>query len=149
MILIMRGASRGYHKSDSLIMLFLDVPLDERQRKMKRRAFAFLTLYPHPSAVSLDYLVGDIEANTQPRIGFFFGVSDLVEPLKNLALLLFGNPDPKILDAHKGLVLVVRDTYQHRVCLGRVLDRIIQEVNQHLPNAVSIPTHLGPDLPLK
>ncbi len=63
--------------------------------------------------------------------------------------MLFGDPDPKILDAHEGLVLVFRDTYQHRVCLGRILDRIIQEVNQHLPNAVSIPTHLGPDLPLK
>src|SRR5258708_32603609 len=111
--------------------------LDERQRKLERCSFAFLALYPHPSAVSLDYLVGDVEANTQPRIGFFFGVSNLVEPLKNLVLMLFGNPDPKILDAHKGLVLVFRDTYQHRVCLRRLLDRIIQECHHHLPTSIS------------
>src|SRR2546428_10669663 len=72
--------------------------LYERQRKMKRCAFAFLTLHPYLSAVSLDNLTGDVEANAQPRIGFFFGVSDLVEPLKNLVLTLFGNPNPKILD---------------------------------------------------
>src|SRR6266446_2615051 len=70
---------------------------------MKRCAFAFLTLHPYLSAVSLDNLTGDVEANAQPRIGFFFGVSDLVEPLKNLVLTLFGNPNPKILDAHEGL----------------------------------------------
>src|SRR5260370_16590731 len=111
--------------------------LYERQRKLERCPFAFLTLYPHPSAVSLDYLVGDVEANTQPRIGFFFGVSNLVEPLKNLVLMLFGNPDPKILDAHKGLVLVFRDTYNHRVSLGTILDRTIHKL--HPPSPIPPP----------
>ena len=63
--------------------------------------------------------------------------------------MLFGNPNPKILDAHENLVLAFGNMYQYCVCLGRIFDRIIQEVNQHLPNAVTIPEHLSLGLPFK
>src|SRR5256886_15284017 len=117
--------------------------LEERQGKMKRCAFTFLTFHPYLSAVSLDNLKGDVEANAQPGIGSFFSVSDLVEPLKNLLQMLFGNPNAKILDAHKGIVLVFCDTHHHCTRLRRILDRVIQEVNQHLPNAVPVPKRLS------
>src|SRR5438270_5849990 len=100
--------------------------LEERQGKMKRCAFAFLTFHPYLSAVSLDNFKADVETDAQPGIGFFFGISDLVELLKNLLLIFFSNANPKILNAHKGIILVFCDTYQHCTCPGRILDRVIQ-----------------------
>src|SRR5437016_2376611 len=116
--------------------------LEERQCKMKRCAFAFLTFHPYLSTMSLDNLKGDVEANAQPGIGSFFRVSDLIESIKNLLQMLFGNPNAKILDAHKGIVLVFCDTHHHCTRLRRILDRVIQEVNQDLPNAIPVPKRL-------
>src|SRR6266702_1981438 len=49
----------------------LSLPLlEERQGKMKRCTFSFLTFHPYLSAVSLDNLKGDVEANAQPGSGF-------------------------------------------------------------------------------
>src|ERR1700730_17904952 len=123
--------------------------LEERQGKMKRCTFSFLTFHPYLSAVSLDNLKGDVEADAQPGIGSFLRISDLVEPLKNLLLMLFGNPNPKILNAHKGIILIFCDTHEHCACLGRILDRVIQEVNQYLPNAVPVPKRLSLGLAFK
>lgn len=57
--------------------------------------------------MSPDNLAGDVEANAETWVGLSLGISDLVEPLKNLVLVLFGNANPKILDAHMGLIVIL------------------------------------------
>jgi len=50
--------------------------------------------------------------------------------------MLFGNPNAKILDAHKDRMPIFRDTDQHGIRLGRILDGVVQEINQHLSDFV-------------
>src|SRR5260370_9007391 len=110
---------------------------------MKCCALVFLTLHPHLSTMSLDNLTGDVEANAQPRIGFFFGISDLADPVKNLLLMLFVNSNPTILDTYQNLVLVFCDTFQQSFGFSSVLDCIVQTVIQHFPHTVPIAKHFS------
>src|SRR5689334_13603624 len=99
--------------------------------------------------MSPDNLAADVEADAQARIGFFFGISDLVEPLKDPVLMLFGNPNAKILHTHADRGVVCCDTNEHGVCVRRILDSVIEKVNEYLPDAVAISKYLGQGVSFK
>ncbi len=96
-----------------------------------------------------DNLTGDKEADAETWVGLFLVISDLVKALKNLVLMLPGNANTKILDADVGLVVFLRNMYAYGVRVGGILDGIIEEINEHLLNTVSVPQHLALDLSLK
>src|SRR5947209_6960787 len=118
--------------------LFRLFAFQKRQSKMKDCPLVFLTLDPHAASMSFDNLTGEIEANAKARIGFFFWIGHLIEPLKNSLLMFFRNADPKILDAHLGIFWVFDNTNNDRICLWGILDSVGHKINEHLPNAISI-----------
>jgi len=56
--------------------------------------------------VALDDFTRDVEDHTESGIGACFGIVDLIEALKNLVLVLFGNAYAKILNAYDDLVRI-------------------------------------------
>src|SRR5579884_2535874 len=97
----------------------------------------------------LNNFTGDIETHTQSRIRFSFITGDLEEAFKNLLLILLCNTNAKILNAHNSFILLFYDMDQYSICVGRIFNGIIQQVNQDLPNTVPITKHSGLALSLK
>src|SRR3984893_14416630 len=109
---------------------------------MKCRPFPFFTLDPHIALVSSNDLKRKIETNTQTWIGFFFRVCHLVETLKNLLPVFFPDADAEIPDADLSIPGIARNIYQDHICMWRILDSVGNQVNKHLPNAISITINL-------
>src|SRR5581483_650738 len=112
---------------------------------MKDRAFSFTTLYPQVPLMPLDDGAGNIEADAQSRVGFLGWFVDLIDPLEDALVIGLGDTNPKILHAHHDGFFMDCHAYHDPLGSWRVLDSVGQQINEYLPDAVSIAIYLHLD----
>src|SRR5262249_53286209 len=72
----------------------------------------------------------------------------LEQAVEDTPEVLFADPNAGVGDLHHHLGTPIRvtarlGTYRHAALLWRVLDRVVNEIDQHLANAVGINLHIG------
>src|SRR5262249_239820 len=82
---------------------------------------------PNAAAVHLDDLPGACEPQTGPALGLGVGTVDLVEPLKDAGLVLFGNAWPSIGHADVEVAVDRLGTHAYLARVGE-LDGVADEV---------------------
>lgn len=90
---------------EGYVLNFLCLPA----AKGKRKPLPFHAFYSHLSAVMLDNLLRDIQANAQPWIGLVPVAINSIEALEDLLLRRFGDAGAEILDADRQRLGRVRD----------------------------------------
>lgn len=112
---------------------------------MKDGTLSFTALHPQASLMPLDDRTGNIESDAQSWVGFLLWFVDLIEPLEDALLVGLGDTYPKILHAHHDVFFMDSHAHYDSFSRGRVLDRVGQQINEDLPNAVSIAIDLHLD----
>jgi len=85
--------------------------------------------------VPLHNAFGDIQAQSDtPSII----LCDLNEPIEDRFQLVLGNPRTRIVDTEENLFAALFDAHDHPTAGGRELDRVVQEVAEHLKNPCGI-----------
>ena len=112
---------------------------------MKDGTLSFTTLHPQASLMPLDDRTGNIESDAQSGVSFLRWFVDLIEPLEDALLVGLGDTNPKILHAHHDGFFMDGHAHHDPLSSGRVLDRVSQQINENLPNAVSITIDLHLD----
>src|SRR5438067_13536627 len=102
----------------------------------ERRALVAVRLDPDATAHAADQLLADVEAEAGPshapdhlRVG-------AVELLEDPVLVLGRNPKPLVLHGEANGAVVLVDLDLDVAALGRVLDRVLDEVDEHLASLV-------------
>src|SRR5262245_35282307 len=102
-----------------------------RNRKRKRRALAHLTLHPDPSAMQLDELPRQGQA--EPGALDFLGRRpDLLELLENRFLILRCDPDPRIGHRDFDTPIYWHCSHVDASPFRCELDRVREQVEEHL-----------------
>ncbi len=123
-------------------------PYIVRQRKTRRGADAFFAFQPQFAAVRVDQTLRDGEAEAVPAARA--GLVGAIEALAHARQLVGGNADAFIdhLNQHQPIGRG-RDAQRDRSAGARILDRVVQEIEQHLLDAIGIGPggrHFGIDL---
>jgi len=98
--------------------------------------------------MSFNDLIGDIQANAQPRERFLCVVVHLIEALKNFLLMRFCNANPEILHADDRARVIRTKPHDDAVRLRRVLDGVRQEIRHDLPGPLAVSQDVAVDRPL-
>src|SRR4029077_17147084 len=112
--------------------------LGGRQLEDEHRALAPVRLGPDASAHAVDQLSTDVEAETGPaHPAGHLGVG-AVELLEDLLLVLGRNPEPLVPDVEAEKAVALLDADLDAAAVGGVLDRVLDEVDEHLPDLVRV-----------
>src|SRR5437588_258031 len=95
----------------SILRRLCESVLTKRNSEKEGSPVAFTALDPHIAAMSPDDLTGEIQTDAQARICFFFWIGHLVETLKNLVVMDFGNADAEVLYADNSFLGVCSKTH--------------------------------------
>src|SRR5262249_22451447 len=109
-----------------------------RQLEQERRAFAGLRLQPDVAAHAADELVADVEAEPGTADAAGHLRVDAVELLEDAALLVDGDPEALVANVEDHVALVRLDADLDHAAIRRVLDRVLDEVDEHLPDLVAV-----------
>ena len=104
----------------------------------KRRAFAELRLDPDRPVHPADELAADVEAEAGAADPTGHVRIEAVELLEDPAVLGGGDPEPAVVDREADRTVAVRDRERDEPALGRVLDRVVDEVDEHLPELAGV-----------
>jgi hypothetical protein len=95
----------------------------------------------HRPAVQLDELADDGEPQPQPSLAARAAATGLAEPLEDVRQELGGDPLPVVADDHLDPAAVAAQEQLDVAALRRELDRISEQVAQHLREPVGIARH--------
>src|SRR5262249_47575036 len=90
------------------------------------------------AAHSADQLVADVEAEPGAADATGHVRVDAVELLEDAALLVDGDAEAFVADVEDHVALVRLDPDIDHAAVGRVLDRVLDEVDEHLPDLVAV-----------
>src|SRR5262249_61275967 len=90
---------------------------------------------PHHAA---DELVADVETEAGTAYAAGHVRIDAIELLEDHALLLGGDPEPLVLNAEDHVLVVRLNPDLDPAAVGRVLDRVLDEVHQYLTHLVAV-----------
>src|SRR5579859_5184706 len=97
-------------------------------------------LHRDTPTVMLDNVIADVEAQPQPYTGASLhgNTGYAVETLKNKGQIVGWNARPLVHHAEERLALVQSRRENHRFILWRVLERVGEQIGEHLPNAIHV-----------
>src|SRR6266498_2559905 len=108
-----------------------------RQREIERRALARLGFHPDPPAVHLDNLLGDRQAEAGSALLARDRAVGLLELLKNLGLIGYGNTGTRVAYRNREGPIRCRCPDRHLALVGE-LDGVPDEVEQDLGEPPSV-----------
>src|SRR5204863_5078523 len=97
-----------------------------------------LRLEPDVPAHAADELVADVEPEPCAADATGHMRIDAVELLEDHALLVGRNPEPLVTDLEEHVLFVPLDADFDPAAVGRVLDRVLDQVHEDLPNLVAV-----------
>src|SRR5262245_43686512 len=105
----------------------------KRQTERKGRALAFLALEPHAAVMAQHELARQVQADAQARRVLVWRAGMRAkEPLEDAALLCRRNANAMIVHRHHRLFALASTLDLDGTALRRVLDRVRDQVRQHL-----------------
>src|SRR5581483_12033505 len=113
-------------------------PLRERQVEREGRAAARLGRHPDPAVHAPDELLADVEAEPGAADPSRHVGVEAVELVEDSPLLRVRNPEPLVADGEPYVLPLTRDLDLDDAAVGRVLDGVVEEVDEHLPDLVRI-----------
>ena len=115
----------------------------QRENQGEDAALVRLARHAHVAAVQQREPFGQGEAQPRALVLASGSMVDLVELVEDLLLLRGVDPDPGVSDRDLDHVLEARRGDGHRALLGRELDRVGDEVQQHLLELAGVGEHLA------
>src|SRR5215470_4091535 len=111
---------------------------DQRQLDPESGALPLVALYRDPPAMTFGNRSCQVETNTHSREGPLGPVGHLIESLKNLLVMRLVNTYAEVL--HRDFCLALLGSYSHKymISLGRISDRVHEQIDEHLPKAASV-----------
>src|ERR1700730_299552 len=88
--------------------------------------------------MALDDLRHNVQPHAQTGDCSFLGISGPIEPLKNLVTLLSRDAEAMIVHTDGDRLWGSVEVYLDRLCVGRILDGIAEQVGEDLSQPVSI-----------
>src|SRR6266852_3066650 len=110
----------------------------QRDGEVERRTVTDSALDPDLAAMHLDDLLNDREAQAGPGYRLGGAAADPPEAFEDMLDLVRRDAQPGVGDADERKTAVGAGRQRHRPAIGRVLDRIVDEVAQDLDETVAI-----------
>src|SRR6266849_3483700 len=110
----------------------------QRDGEVERRTVTDSALDPDLAAMHLDDLLNDREAQAGPGYRLGGAAADPPEAFEDMLDLVRRDAQPGVGDADERKTAVGAGRQRHRPAIGRVLDRIVDEVAQDLDETVAV-----------
>src|SRR3954447_2026090 len=112
-----------------------------RDLDTERAAFRAIRLDPDAAVEAADELAADVEAESRASDSAGHVRIDAVELLEDAASLGRGDAEPAVADAEQHMLRALGERDSHRAAVRRVLDGVLDEIHEHLPQLLPV----GPD----